>query len=48
MAGGGSSELQGLKDMIDGIIANMEARIAALEKTAPAGRPPGGAGTYYL
>ena len=53
MAGGGSSELQELREMIDGIIADMEARIAKLEKLVPAlrqaqdkaGRPPGGGGT---
>jgi len=45
MAGGGSSELQELREMVEGIIAEMEARIAELEKLVPAGPPPGGGGT---
>lgn len=45
MAGGGSSELQELREMVDGVIAEMEARIQELEKLVPAGDPPGGGGT---
>ena len=42
MAGGGSSELQVLKDRIDGMIAEMEARIEALEKNVGVEPRPGG------
>ena len=45
MAGGGSSELQELREMVDGVIAEMEARIQELEKLVPAGPRPGGGGT---
>ena len=36
--------MQELREMIDGIIADMEARIKELEKLVPAGGPPGGGG----
>ena len=42
MAGGGSSELQALKDKIDRIIMDIESRIVALEKHVPVGDRPGG------
>jgi len=45
MAGGGNSEFKALKDVIDGMIAGMEARILELEKRLPAERPHGGGGT---
>ena len=41
-AGGGSSELQELREMVAGIIQEMEARICELEKLLPVGDRPGG------
>ena len=45
MAGGGSSEVAELRNMVKEVIAEMEARIAELEKLVPAESVPGGGGT---